>query len=74
MKPNEGKKLSPMVAQLNPINALMPLIGFLSSSLDNLCSVDVMFCLGILLKTFLQPGALPQALLFNPFGQAIPSG
>lgn len=33
-KPNKGTRLIPMVTLLNPINDLMPHIGFWSSSLE----------------------------------------
>lgn len=56
-----------MVALLNRINDLIPLIDSWSLSLDDVRNVDVMYCLGMLQKTFLEPGALPQAAFFNPF-------
>ncbi|NBC28038.1 MAG: hypothetical protein GVY08_14340 [Bacteroidetes bacterium] len=44
----------PMVTTLNPINALLPLTGFRSPSLDLKWTVDVIYCLEIFLESVLQ--------------------
>jgi len=55
------------------INALQHLVDSVAPSFDKIWSDDHIYRLGGLKDRFCNPEALPQAVISDPFGQAMPA-